>query len=106
MKQKIESSTELSHEKVAQRAYQIWEAAGHPTDQDVQHWLQAEEELLKANGRRQADVGGADAKLAQSNTPAKHAPRPTPVVTRKNSSKGGSELLERTGQRVVHSGNR
>ena len=55
MQHKIQTSTELSREEVAQRAYHLWEAAGRPVGQDLEHWLQAEEELLKANGLHQAD---------------------------------------------------
>jgi hypothetical protein len=32
-------------EKVAQRAYQIWEASGRPDGQHEEHWLRAEREL-------------------------------------------------------------
>lgn len=32
--------------EIAQRAYSIWEANGRPHGHDVQHWLQAQVELL------------------------------------------------------------
>lgn len=38
----------MNTEDVAQRAYRIWEMAGHPDDKDVEHWLQAEGELAEA----------------------------------------------------------
>jgi len=31
--------------KVAERAYQIWQARGRPSGHDLEHWLQAEREL-------------------------------------------------------------
>ena len=35
----------VTREEIAQRAYEIWESAGHPEGQDASHWLQAEAEL-------------------------------------------------------------
>jgi Protein of unknown function (DUF2934) len=32
-------------EKVAQRAYEIWQATGRPSGRDQEHWYQAEREL-------------------------------------------------------------
>jgi DUF2934 family protein len=34
-----------SHERIAARAYRIWEEAGRPERRDWEHWLQAEREL-------------------------------------------------------------
>ena len=33
------------HEQIRQRAYEIWEAEGHPDGADERHWLQACDEL-------------------------------------------------------------
>lgn len=35
----------LAHERIAERAYRIWEAAGRPDGRDWEHWFQAEREL-------------------------------------------------------------
>jgi hypothetical protein len=35
----------VPHESIAERAYCIWEASGHPHGYDHQHWFQAEREL-------------------------------------------------------------
>jgi Protein of unknown function (DUF2934) len=32
-------------EKIAERAYAIWQASGRPNGRDQEHWLQAEREL-------------------------------------------------------------
>jgi hypothetical protein len=40
----IENKTP-SHEAVSERAREIWIAAGRPEGQDLQHWLQAENQL-------------------------------------------------------------
>jgi len=33
-------------EKIRVRAHQLWEEAGRPNGNDVEHWLRAEKELL------------------------------------------------------------
>lgn len=40
-----------SHEQIARRAFQIYEAEGRPQGRDEQHWLNAETELGKVAGR-------------------------------------------------------
>lgn len=35
----------VSNEKIAARAYEIWQASGRPHGHDQEHWLQAEREL-------------------------------------------------------------
>lgn len=37
----------ITHEEISQRARQIWEREGRPEGRDVEHWLQAEEELRR-----------------------------------------------------------
>jgi hypothetical protein len=34
-----------SHERIAARAYEIWQATGRPSGHDQEHWFQAEREL-------------------------------------------------------------
>jgi hypothetical protein len=41
----------VSHDEVAQRAYQLWQAAGQPIGRDAEYWLQAEAELIVAKRR-------------------------------------------------------
>lgn len=36
---------EIPHEKIVQRAYEIWVRKGHPHGQDDQNWREAEAEL-------------------------------------------------------------
>ncbi|MCB0322845.1 MAG: DUF2934 domain-containing protein [Bdellovibrionales bacterium] len=38
-----------AHEAIAQRAFEIWLERGRPHGQDVQHWLEAEQELLPSS---------------------------------------------------------
>jgi len=35
----------LPREKIAERAYQIWQVSGCPAGRDQEHWFQAEREL-------------------------------------------------------------
>jgi hypothetical protein len=41
-------SANITNEQIAERAYQIWEANGHPCDQQESNWLQAVKELSAA----------------------------------------------------------
>ena len=45
MKNQMTMKTEPSSDMIAQRARQIWKAAGCPEGHDLEHWLQAETEL-------------------------------------------------------------
>jgi hypothetical protein len=47
----------VNRDDVAQRAYQLWEAAGQPLGRDLEYWLQAEAEFLAS--RRSARSPGA-----------------------------------------------
>ena len=38
----------IPQEKIAARAYQIWQESGCPDGRDLEHWLQAERELRAA----------------------------------------------------------
>ncbi len=40
------AKTSLRHKRrIQERAYQIWEEAGRPEGQEVEHWLRAEAEI-------------------------------------------------------------
>jgi hypothetical protein len=43
-----EHRNKVNRDEVAQRAYQLWQAAGRPIGRDLEYWLQAEAELLAA----------------------------------------------------------
>ena len=44
--QPVSSPNDL-HEKIAQRAYQLYEGGGCANGNDMDHWLEAEKEILK-----------------------------------------------------------
>jgi hypothetical protein len=49
----------ISHGEIAQRAFHLWELAGHPVGRDAEFWLQAETELLAAKQRIRLPEAGA-----------------------------------------------
>ena len=40
------------HERIQQRAYELWESEGRPAGREHAHWLQAESEVAKARNQR------------------------------------------------------
>jgi hypothetical protein len=44
-------------ERVRQRAYEIWEREGRPEGREQEHWEQAEREIAKVRGAREAAAG-------------------------------------------------
>jgi hypothetical protein len=42
------TETFISQELIAARAYDIWEQAGRPEGQELEHWFQAESELRQS----------------------------------------------------------
>jgi len=40
-------SAQVPLDVIQKRAYEIWQGEGCPSDQDLIHWLQAEDEILK-----------------------------------------------------------
>ncbi len=37
-----------SHDRIAVRAYEIWESSGYPAGCEKEHWIQAEQDLLRS----------------------------------------------------------
>lgn len=44
----------LIHETIATRAYELWEKRGRPPNQALDHWLEAERELLSGRLKRRS----------------------------------------------------
>jgi Protein of unknown function (DUF2934) len=42
----------IAPDKIAARAYEIWQASGRPHGHDQEHWFQAERELRGTQGPR------------------------------------------------------
>lgn len=74
------------HEAIARRAYEIWEAEGHPHGRDREHWEQAAAELgdsapMPENFHSSDPVASEDAAEAAPEPAA--APKKAPVRRRK-----------------------
>jgi hypothetical protein len=82
------TSTTLSNrpsaEIVSRRAYEIWEQQGRPEGNDLQHWLQAEQELNRGNASQPTSATRsqpvADTKPLQGTRAA-----PAPAQPKRNS---------------------
>lgn len=57
------------HERIRQRAHEIWESEGRPEGMDADHWSRAEQELRNRMGDDRQDTGDDQPELSQ--TPAK-----------------------------------
>jgi len=85
-----QNQSKVSRDEVAQRAYQLWEAAGRPVGRDLEYWLQAESELRASKDRRLTTVSAAPAgperEIADTPAPAKHEPEARKLESRKVAS--------------------
>lgn len=97
--------TESSHEKIARRAYEMWQNAGCPDGAHDEHWFDAERELARsenaashigsARGEETEPISPATAEqltiqaelqkqaARAPQTPTTHAPKPKPAPTGK-----------------------
>ena len=44
------SKSDWEHERIARRAYELYDERGRQEGQDVQDWLEAQQQLLRATG--------------------------------------------------------
>ena len=65
-------------ERIRTRAYELWEAEGRPSGREVEHWLQAAQELA-AEQRRSAPRTRTPRTVAA--TPAKRTPAKRTTAT-------------------------
>ncbi len=75
MKTANKNDVQVTHEKIAQRAKEIWERDGRQAGKDLEYWLQAERELLSArsgsgNNRNSTGAGGVAPAKANSTAQA------------------------------------
>lgn len=78
---------ERSQHEVAQRAYQLWEAAGRPSGRDLEHWLQAEAELLRASQPRHVNFGTSDSNPVRAIETVKEKSTPAVAASRRKGPK-------------------
>ena len=68
-------------DRIRKRAHQLWEEAGRPNGSDVEHWLQAEKELLLNSAAAAPLTDAAKTKTATS----------APKATKKSSGRSKSK---------------
>jgi hypothetical protein len=76
----MNSTSSINHEKIAHRAYQIWEESGRRDDNEKANWLQAESEL-HAQHERTNEVDADRGKSVEPPVTGQHAPDRAPHST-------------------------
>ena len=69
MKTPIEQKPVLSHDEIANLAWQIWESEGSQHGRDQEYWFRAEQQLLAA--RQQTGIRTTDPAAARRIPPAR-----------------------------------
>jgi hypothetical protein len=72
------SNSYPTRDAVEQRAREIWEQRGRPDGQELDHWYQAEKELLEM--RNQAEKAASSSPAAKPSLPAAAKPSPAPAA--------------------------
>ena len=78
-----QNQNKVSRDEVAQRAYQLWVAAGQPSGRDLEYWLQAEAELLAARQSGRSPEVGVSQASPKRETTRPLAPSPPGPETKK-----------------------
>jgi hypothetical protein len=52
MKENGAVNTMSNYDKIAQRAYELWDKSGRPQAKETEHWLQAEAEITREELQR------------------------------------------------------
>jgi hypothetical protein len=76
---KTKANTPPSHDAISGRARTLWEAAGRPDGEDLNHWLQAEKELNEES----ADSDGEYIGTSDTPAPARKAGNSRPPMSGK-----------------------
>jgi hypothetical protein len=66
MKENGTENTMSNYNKIAQRAYQLWEKNGRASGKDTENWLQAEAEIRREESQRGARPAQPAARAANS----------------------------------------
>jgi len=97
-----QNQNKVSRDEVAQRAYQLWVAAGQPSGRDLEYWLQAEAELLAARqSGRSPEVGVSQASPKRETTQplAPSAPGPETKKPQNCNTRGSLGAVGRQARR-------
>jgi Protein of unknown function (DUF2934) len=55
-----------NYDKIAQRAYELWEKSGRPEGKETEHWFQAEAEINRNQTPRSLMNGSSSSSQAQN----------------------------------------
>ncbi|RVD55574.1 DUF2934 domain-containing protein [Mesorhizobium sp. M2D.F.Ca.ET.185.01.1.1] len=77
--------TDDRHERIRQRAHEIWEKAGRPEGAHMEHWEQAAAEIYAAGKPKKAAKKAAAAKVEKPK--AAKAEKPAKAPAKANSAK-------------------
>jgi Protein of unknown function (DUF2934) len=96
-------------ERIRTRAYELWEAEGRPGGREVEHWLQAAQEVAAANGesrvtaaapparRTRSATGGSTARRTATATPPAAAPPASGPPAAARPAAGRTRATKRSG---------
>ena len=79
MAKNVKSYQDPTHEEIAACAHRIYESEGRPNGRDLEHWLQAEAQLI---AERKAQAGMPIAKPAATGSVTAPASNPAPAANR------------------------
>lgn len=63
METAMEQKPALNHDEIAKVARELWQKEGCQNGRDLEYWLQAEQQLLAANGKPGAESRNSRARL-------------------------------------------
>lgn len=67
-----ETRDQPTHEQIAQRAYEIFVERGSPGGRDLDHWLEAEDELRSNQSPSRSKIGKTSRRTSTSRQAANH----------------------------------
>ncbi|TPI36042.1 DUF2934 domain-containing protein [Mesorhizobium sp. B3-1-9] len=80
--------TDDRHERIRQRAHEIWEQAGRPEGAHMEHWDQATAEIDEAGRPKKAAKKAAAAKVEKPKAAKAEKPAKAPKAPPKSKAKG------------------
>ncbi|HZZ20679.1 MAG TPA: DUF2934 domain-containing protein [Opitutaceae bacterium] len=85
---KSKDNTPPSHDAISGRARTLWEAAGRPDGEDLNHWLQAEKELNEESSDSDGEyVGTSDRTVSAPARKSGNSRSPIPSGSRQQSKR-------------------
>ena len=93
MKNTTSLQTKLSQGEIAQKAYEIWQTSGCPVGRDLEHWLQAERQLVAFGHQGDGRAENTVVKRRALSATGKHSNgQPVVIAGRNTFSKRGQTV--------------